>query len=71
LITTKQLLIDGIPETLEAHKNRSETFLKFNNKPTESLNLSPNQQKITNHRIDIDANSMKKLKSMTRVKKKG
>lgn len=69
LITTKQLLIDS-SDAQQANKNRSETFLKLNSKPTESLNLSPNQPKVINARLELDAGSMKKLKSMTRVKKR-
>lgn len=69
LITTKQILIDS-PEGYPANKNRSETFLKLNSKPTESLNLSPNHPKTTNPPQDLEAGSMQKLKSMTRVKKR-
>jgi hypothetical protein len=69
LITTKQVLIDS-PDIQQANKNRSETFLKLTSKPAESLNLSPNQPKSIQARLDLDVGSMKKLKSMTRVKKR-
>lgn len=70
LITTKQILIDGPDTQLQTNKNRSQTFLKFSNKPAESLNLSPNQQKSIHTRLELDSGSMNKLKSMTRVKKR-
>lgn len=38
--------MDNPTENGEANKNRSETFLKFSKKPSESLNLSPQDEKI-------------------------
>lgn len=51
LVTTKQLFLDHpLPDTIEANKNRSETFLKFSNKPTDSVTFSPNHPKASNLR---------------------
>lgn len=51
LVTTKQLFLNHpLPDTIEANKNRSETFLKFSNKPTDSINFSPNNPKASHLR---------------------
>jgi hypothetical protein len=40
-------------------------------KPTESVNLSPNHPKVSNICEDNETHTINKLKSITRVKKKG
>jgi len=42
----KQVFMDNPSENVESNKNRSETFLKFSKKPSESLNLSPQDEKV-------------------------
>jgi hypothetical protein len=63
--------MDNPNENVEASKNRSETFLKFSKKPSESLNLSPQEEKVVSSKQIESGNHIGKLKSMTRVKKRG
>lgn len=71
LIVAKQVFMDNPTDSADHNKNRSQTFLKFSKKPSESLNLSPQDEKIVSSKQIDNGNNIGKLKSMTRVKKRG